>query len=125
MSALTVEQCREMILDLKITQTDHEYLHCSNSQLPDRSFCFYKLNNGNTAVTIRNWMDDFRHEYSDSSYVTRMALCFTESVKAFTIQKQTEIEDIPDIVSDDGPYVLTDGIEKISEPTMRHVFDGL
>ena len=130
MSAETVEQCREMILDLikhdlNIAQTDYEYLHCSNSQLRDRSFWFYKPNNGNTAETIRNWMGDFRYEYSVSSYVTRMALCFTGSIKTFTIQKQTEIEEIPDIVTEDGRYVFTDGIGKISEPMMRRVFEAL
>jgi RNA-dependent RNA polymerase len=130
MSAETVEQCRERILDLikqdlTIAQTDYEYLHCSNSQLRDRSFWFYKPNNGNTAETIRNWMGDFRHEYSVSSYVTRMALCFTGSIKTFTIQKATEIEEIPDIKTIDGRYVFTDGIGKISEPMMRRVFEAL
>ena len=130
MSAETVEQCRERILDLikqdlTIAQTDYEYLHCSNSQLRDRSFWFYKPNNGNTAETIRNWMGDFRYEYSVSSYVTRMALCFTGSIKTFTIQKSTEIEEIPDIKSLDGRYVFTDGIGKISESMMRRVFEAL
>ena len=130
MSAETVEQCRERILDLihqdlTIAQTDYEYLHCSNSQLRDRSFWFYKPNNGNTAETIRNWMGDFRYEYSVSSYVTRMALCFTGSIKTFTIQKSTEIEQIPDIKTADGRYVFTDGIGKISEPMMRRVFESL
>ncbi|CAF1239013.1 unnamed protein product [Adineta steineri] len=130
MSAETVEQCRERILDLikqdlTIAQTDYEYLHCSNSQLRDRSFWFYKPNNGNTAETIRNWMGDFRYEYSVSSYVTRMALCFTGSIKTFTIQKATEIEEIPDFKSFDGRYVFTDGIGKISEPMMRRVFEAL
>lgn len=130
MSAETVEQCRERILDLikqdlNIAQTDYEYLHCSNSQLRDRSFWFYKPNNGNTAETIRNWMGDFRHEYSVSSYVTRMALCFTGSIKTFTIQKSTEIEEIPDIKTSDGRHVFTDGIGKISESMMRRVFEAL
>jgi hypothetical protein len=130
MSAETVEQCRERILDLikqdlTIAQTDYEYLHCSNSQLRDRSFWFYKPNNGNTAETIRNWMGDFRYEYSVSSYVTRMALCFTGSIKTFTIQKSTEIEEIPDIKTLDGRYVFTDGIGKISESMMRRVFEAL
>ncbi|CAF0897911.1 unnamed protein product [Rotaria sordida] len=130
MSAETVEQCRERILDLikqdlTIAQTDYEYLHCSNSQLRDRSFWFYKPNNGNTAETIRQWMGNFRHEYSVSSYVTRMALCFTGSIKTFTIQKLTEIEEIPDIKTIDGRYVFTDGIGKISESMMRRVFEAL
>lgn len=130
MSAETVEQCRERILDLikqdlTIAQTDYEYLHCSNSQLRDRSFWFYKPNNGNTAETIRQWMGNFRHEYSVSSYVTRMALCFTGSIKTFTIQKSTEIEEIPDIKSIDGRYIFTDGIGKISESMMRRVFEAL
>lgn len=130
MSAETVEQCRERILDLikqdlTIAQTDYEYLHCSNSQLRDRSFWFYKPNNGNTAETIRQWMGNFRHEYSVSSYVTRMALCFTGSIKTFTIQKSIEIEEIPDVKTIDGRYIFTDGIGKISEPMMRRVFEAL
>lgn len=130
MSSETVEQCRQQIRDLikqdiNIAHTDYEYLHCSNSQLRDRSFWYYKANNGNTAETIRNWMGDFRHEYSVSSYVTRMALCFTGSVKTLTLQKSSEIEEIPDIVTDDGRFVFTDGIGKISEPMMRRVFEAL
>ena len=130
MSAETVEQCRDKILDLikqdlTIAQTDYEYLHCSNSQLRDRSFWFYKPNNGNTAETIRSWMGDFRYEYSVSSYVTRMALCFTGSIKTFTVEKLTELEEIPDITSIDGRYVFTDGIGKISESMMRRVFEAL
>ena len=130
MSAETVEQCRDKILDLlkqdlSIAQTDYEYLHCSNSQLRDRSFWFYKPNNGHTAESIRNWMGDFRYEYSVSSYVTRMALCFTGSIKTFTVQKATEIEEIPDITTLDRRYVFTDGIGKISEPMLKRVFEAL
>jgi RNA-dependent RNA polymerase len=130
MSAETVEQCRGYILrlikqDLTIARTDYEYLHCSNSQLRDRSFWFYKPNGGHTADSIRQWMGDFRYEYSVSSYVTRMALCFTGSIKTFTVHKATEIEEIPDITTDDGRYVFTDGIGKISEPMMRRVFEAL
>jgi hypothetical protein len=130
MSAETVEQCREQIIhlikqDLTVAQTDYEYLHCSNSQLRDRSFWFYKPNNGHTAESIRQWMGDFRHEYSVSSYVTRMALCFTGSIKTFTVEKANELEEITDIMSANGRYVFTDGIGKISESMLRRVFEAL
>ena len=46
-------------------------------------------------------------------------------MKIFTIQKQTEIVEIPDIVTEDGQYVFTNGIGKISEPMMRCVFEAL
>ena len=52
-------------------------------------------------------------------------MSFTGSIKTFTIQKQTEIVEIPDIVTEHGQYVFTNGIGKISEPMMRCVFEAL
>ncbi|CAF3822629.1 unnamed protein product [Rotaria sp. Silwood1] len=54
-----------------------------------------------------------------------MAFCFTDSIKTFTIQNLTEIEEMPHIKTNDGRCVFIDGIEKISELMMRRVFEAL
>ena len=62
------------------------FLLFSNSQLRDRSLCFYHAFNGNTADHIRQWLGDFNHEKSIGTRIARMAQCFTSTVNGIQVR---------------------------------------
>ena len=84
-------QLKQMLLrdGLSIGQRQYHLLLFSNSQLRDRSLCFYRSFNQNTAEHIRQWLGDFNHEKSIGTRIARMAQCFTSTVTG--IQVRTDL----------------------------------
>lgn len=63
-----------------------EFLLFSNSQLRDRSLCFYHSFNRNTPDHIRQWLGEFKHEKSIGTRIARMAQCFTSTVTGVKVR---------------------------------------
>ncbi|KAJ8648443.1 hypothetical protein MRB53_001466 [Persea americana] len=90
-----------------------EFLAFSSSQLKENSAWMFASRSGLTAADIRKWMGDFRKIRNVAKYAARLGQSFGSSKETLTVMKN-EIEDIPDIKTQDQKYNFSDGIGKIS-----------
>ncbi|KAJ8648445.1 hypothetical protein MRB53_001468 [Persea americana] len=90
-----------------------EFLAYSSSQLKENSVWMFAARSGLTAADIRKWMGDFSTIRNVAKYAARLGQSFGSSQETLTVMKN-EIENIPDIKTEDKKYNFSDGIGKIS-----------
>ncbi|KAJ8648444.1 hypothetical protein MRB53_001467 [Persea americana] len=90
-----------------------EFLAYSSSQLKENSAWMFAARSGLTAADIRKWMGDFSKIRNVAKYAARLGQSFGSSQETLTVMKN-EIENIPDIKTEDKKYNFSDGIGKIS-----------
>ncbi|XXG40884.1 hypothetical protein AAC387_Pa01g1485 [Persea americana] len=90
-----------------------EFLAYSSSQLKENSVWMFAARSGLTAADIRKWMGDFSTIRNVAKYAARLGQSFGSSQETLAVMKN-EIENIPDIKTEDKKYNFSDGIGKIS-----------
>ena len=81
------DSLRAILMDrgLHVGQRQYFFLLFSNSQLRDRSLCFYRQYGQMTVAKIHRWMGEFQHEKSIGTRLARMAQCFTSTMHGIEV----------------------------------------
>jgi RNA-dependent RNA polymerase len=97
---------------ITIGDRHYEFLAFGNSQLRDHGAYFFNPTPHTTAATIRSWMGNFDDIKQVAKYAARLGQCFSTTRAIHGAKAQ--LEELRDVVSDDGKYNFTDGVGKIS-----------